>query len=84
MQKDMTFDYFNKTVLKASNELAAERGWRTGQSVFNLLDLRIYGKVARDVKDFDNVDCFYDDSKIEEFIKCAYGRLPAHIKRCLQ
>lgn len=84
MQKDMTFAYFNTAVLKASNELANEYGWRTGQSVFNLLDLHIYGKVARDVKDFDNVDCFYDDSKIEEFIKCAYDRLPIAIKRCLK
>lgn len=75
MQKDMLFDSFKTKILEASNELVGEYGWRMGQSVFNLLDLYVYGKVARYVKDFDNVDCFYDDSKIEEFIKCAYNRL---------
>ena len=75
MQKTMEYDIFKTTVLQAGGELADNYGWRLGQSVFNLLDLDMYWKVARDVKDFDNVDCFYDDSKTEEFIKCAYKRL---------
>lgn len=44
--------------------------WREGQYVFNYID-RVYG-VARTVQFNENVDCFYDDSKIDAFIeKCA-------------
>lgn len=71
----MNLDIFKTAVLKSANELADVYGWRFGQSVFNLLDTVMYGKVARDVQYFDNVDCFYDDSKTEEFIKYAYNRL---------
>lgn len=43
--------------------------WRQGQFVFNYID-QIYG-VARTVQFVDKVDCFYDDDKIDDFIKCA-------------
>ena len=43
---------------------------RRGQQVFNSVDA-IYG-VAREVQFVDGVDCFYDDSKIEEFLEHAY------------
>ena len=44
--------------------------WRNGQFVFNYIDEK-YG-VARIAQFERNVDCFYDDNKIEEFIKtCA-------------
>ena len=40
--------------------------WREGQFVFNRVD-ELYG-VARAIQFIDKVDCFYDDSKIDEFI----------------
>ena len=39
---------------------------RRGQAIFNCVDDN-YGPVARKVQHKDNVDCFYDDSLIDEF-----------------
>lgn len=44
--------------------------WRKGQKVFNAIDFE-FG-VARIVQFQCGVDCFYDDSKIEEFKEKAY------------
>ena len=41
--------------------------------VFNYID-QIYG-VARDVQFKDNIDCFYNDDKIDEFLECVIKRL---------
>lgn len=49
------------------------RKWRDGQFVFNYIDC-IYG-VARDVQYKDGVDCFYDDTQIDEFIKMSAKRI---------
>lgn len=49
------------------------RKWRDGQFVFNYIDC-IYG-VARDVQFKDGVDCFYDDTQIDEFIKMSAKRI---------
>ena len=49
------------------------RGWRKGQFVFNYIDC-VYG-VARDVQLKDGVDCFYDDTQIDEFIKMSAKRI---------
>ena len=46
---------------------------RNGQFVFNYIDC-VYG-VARDVQYKDKVDCFYDDTKIDEFIKLSAERI---------
>lgn len=46
---------------------------REGQFVFNYIH-KHYG-VANDVMDIDGVDCFYKDSEIIKFIKCAYKRI---------
>lgn len=46
---------------------------RKGQFVFNYIDEH-YG-VAREVQFLDHVDCFYDDSQIDEFIKLAVSRI---------
>lgn len=46
--------------------------WRNGQFVFNYID-DMYG-IARQIQFVDNVDCFYDDSQIDSFIKCAVDR----------
>lgn len=45
---------------------------RKGQAVFNYID-ETYG-VARDVQFEDGIDCFYDDSKIYDFIEKAWDR----------
>ena len=47
--------------------------WREGQFVFNTID-SLYG-VARTVQFNDKIDCFYDDSKIDQFINACYNRL---------
>lgn len=46
---------------------------RRGQHVFNVVDC-LFG-VARDVMFEDGVDCFYDDTKIDEFLKRALIRI---------
>ena len=46
------------------------KAWRDGQAVFNYIN-DTYG-VARDVQFGKNVDCFFDDNKIEDFIREAY------------
>lgn len=56
------------------NELKNKPKWsRLGQFVFNYIDEH-YG-VARQVQFVDGVDCFYDDSKIEEFIKLSFEKI---------
>lgn len=47
--------------------------WRDGQFIFNTID-SLYG-VARIVQFNDGIDCFYDDSKINQFIIACYNRL---------
>ena len=47
--------------------------WREGQFVFNTID-KLYG-VARIVQFNDRIDCFYDNSKIDQFIIACYNRL---------
>jgi hypothetical protein len=49
---------------------------RRGQAVFNATE-EIYG-VAREVQFIDRIDCFYDDSQIEAFLKAAYQRYLSH------
>lgn len=67
----MTYNDFVKGVdLKV---LTYPSTWRKGQSVFNAVD-ELYG-IARTVQFVDHVDCFYNDSKIDEFLKCCYNRL---------
>lgn len=64
----VTFDVFRNEVLTAMN--SKPKNWRDGQFVFNYIDEK-YG-VARSVQFIDGVDCFYVDSKIEEFIARSY------------
>lgn len=47
------------------------KNWREGQAVFNYVDQVYYG-AARDAQFGYDVDCFYNDSKIDVFIEtCA-------------
>jgi hypothetical protein len=54
------------------------KDWRDGQFVFNYIDKK-YG-VARFIQLMEGVDCFYNDDKIEEFIKISYETLLKKIK----
>ena len=47
---------------------------REGQFVFNYIE-KMYGRVARDVMEYDGVDCFYIDRDIEKFLACVHKRL---------
>lgn len=47
---------------------------RKGQAVFNTVE-ELYGEVARDVQFIDGVDCFYDNSQIDNFLEKVYNRL---------
>lgn len=64
----MTFEGFRNEVLTAMD--SKPKNWRDGQFVFNYIDEK-YG-VARSVQFIDGVDCFYNDSKIDEFITRSY------------
>ena len=46
---------------------------RDGQFVFNYIDEKY--QVARQIQFQDHVDCFYNDDKIDTFLKCAVERI---------
>lgn len=73
-QISSTFEEFRNEVLTAMN--IRPKNWRRGQFVFNYIDEK-YG-VARSVQFLDEIDCYYDDSKIGAFIERSYER----IKNC--
>lgn len=64
----MTLDQFRKHIFYHIRKFPKE--WRKGQKVFNYIDAK-YG-VARFIQYSDDVDCFYNDNNIDEFIKLAY------------
>ena len=76
MMEKMKFEDFRADVLTAVLNKPTE--WRDGQTVFNYSD-ELYD-VARKVQFIDGVDCFYDDSKIDEFIYRSYIYLWANNK----
>lgn len=51
---------------------------REGQAVFNYID-EVYG-VAREVQFVMGVDCFYDDSRIEQFLYEACESINSHLR----
>lgn len=59
---------------------------RKGQYIFNWIDQHyqyatteffgdLYSTIARDVQFKDGIDCFYDDSKIDEFLDACLKRI---------
>ena len=64
-------DQFKKALFEGLKNKPKE--WRDGQYIFNHINA-IYG-VARDVQYIDRIDCFYNDSKIDEFIEASYKRI---------
>ena len=65
----MTLEEFKNSIYS----IEKPSNWRDGQFVFNTID-KLY-KVARKVQFENNIDCFYDDSKIDQFINACYNRL---------
>lgn len=56
---------------------------RKGQAVFNVTESK-YGDIARQVQFEDGIDCFYDDSKIDDFISAVYKRHRLKTKELLE
>lgn len=58
---------------------------RKGQYIFNWIDehyqIKVYSEpnlyisIAREVQFVDKIDCFYDDSKIDEFLDACIKRI---------
>ena len=73
MKVTKTFKEFKDEVLNfAENE--APKSWRKGQAVFNYIDNNY--KVARKIQFGNhNVDCFYNDDLVDEFIEKSYELL---------
>lgn len=65
----LTFEEFKKEVQQAI--YARPECIRAGQAAFNYVD-STFGDVARISQHKDGIDCFYDDSKIDEFIANCY------------
>ena len=67
----MTYEEFREDVLNGIK--AFPNNWRKGQKVFNYIDSKYH--VARTLQYHNNIDCFYRDDLIEEFIREAYKLL---------
>jgi len=67
-----TYDKFIATIWEVV--YTYPKNWRQGQKVFNACE-ELFGSIARDVQFKDKIDCFYDDSKIDEFIAAVWERL---------
>ncbi len=71
---NMTYDEFVADIW----EMVAKspKSWRKGQAVFNVIEEKY--DVARTVQFVDGVDCFYDDTKIQDFINHAWVHVSSH------
>jgi hypothetical protein len=65
------FKDFKEEVMEAMKNKPEQ--WRDGQFVFNYINEK-YG-VARHIQYITGVDCFYDNNKIDEFIRHSYDAL---------
>ena len=66
----LTFDQFKDSVYESIK--TRPNNIRKGQQAFNFIDDTYL--VARYVQFDDKIDCFYDDSKIDDFIIASYKR----------
>lgn len=65
-----TFEEFAEPIYYlASTE--KPQNWRYGQAIFNYTE-KLYGDIARRVQFEWNIDCFYDDSKADTFLRACY------------
>lgn len=67
----MTKEQFKQDILEKVKRCPKE--WRKGQSVFNIVDKQY--TIARMVQFHDNVDCFYNDKQIDNFLDHVYKYL---------
>lgn len=67
----ITLEDFRAEVLTAMANKPKQ--WRKGQFVFNYIDEKY--RVARYVQFIDDIDCFYNDEKIDAFIVKSYENL---------
>lgn len=51
------------------------KNWREGQFVFNIASEILGDGIIKQVQFDDGIDCFYDDSKINNFINACYNKL---------
>lgn len=65
----MTLEEFKNSIYS----IEKPSSWRDGQFVFNTID-KLY-KVTRKVQFKNNIDCFYDDSKINQFIVACFNEI---------
>ena len=65
----MTLEEFKNSIYS----IEKPSDWRDGQFVFNTID-KLY-KVARKVQFENKIDCFYDDSKINQFIVACFNEV---------
>ena len=73
-------DDFNKFEALCKEQLVNKpANWRDGQTIFNFVD-EVFG-VARHVQFKNNVDCFYDDRYIDEFIKKSYAAIQTYRRK---
>lgn len=72
----MTFEEFKHDIDEALEYKHPD--WRDGQFVFNYIDGE-YG-VARDVQFNKKIDCFYNDNKIDDFVKASYEVWSKYVK----
>ena len=68
---NMDFDEFKKEIIDFATKRCPTE-WRRGQAVFNYIDQKY--NIARLVQFIDNVDCFYNDEAIDQFILLSYKR----------
>ena len=73
-KKRSKIKYSPEDIWKIINQIVKPEGWREGQFVFNVIE-DYFGSVAREVQLKDNVDCFYDDKQIDNFIQKVCNRL---------
>lgn len=78
-QKPLTKKEFNAIINKAIKQMP--ENWRKGQKVFNAIEREF--SVARIVQFQRGLDCFYDDSKIEEFRNEAYNVIASEQKKAI-
>lgn len=65
----MSYESFKKSIIEEV-ELTRPKSIRKGQAVFNYVDEK-FG-LARKIQYDYNIDCFYNDLKIDAFLKILY------------
>ena len=65
----MSYESFKKSIIEEV-ELTRPKSIRKGQAIFNYVDEK-FG-LARKIQYDYNIDCFYNDLKIDVFLKILY------------